>query len=320
MEQGTHHETVGRGGARYVVALAVVLVATGSPPGLAGVLADPIVLVAAPLLALIGMQGIRSMPAFVATILATAFVVMGVRDEVWFLERAWALVAGGSFAALTVAVPHWRLSSRLLASVGLCAGAFALYLAPNGGGWAGVEWSVAGDIQAGYRNAIDGMALMRGGQALDPAFVTSLLWLSDSTVQVFPARLGLQTMAGLALAWGIHARVVRGRRSPLGPFRNFRFNDHLVWLLIVALAMLALRSGDGVARLGANIAVFMGGLYALRGLAVAIFVNGGLSWFGASLIALGMFLLAPVVVGSALLVGIVDTWLDLRARVSAVAS
>lgn len=319
MGQRAEQETVDRGGVRYGVALAVGLVATASPPGFAGVMAEPAVLVAGPLLALIGMQGIRSMPAFLATVFATAFVVTGMRDEVWFLERAWALVAGGSFAALTVAVPHWRLSSRALASVGLCVLAFALYLAPTAGGWAGVDWSIAGDIQAGYQNAIDGMALMRGGQPLDPAFVTSFLWLTDSTVHVYPARLGLQTMAALALAWWIYARVVRGGRSPVGPFRDFRFNDHLVWLLVVALGMIALRTGDDAARVGANVAVFMGGLYALRGLAVAIFVNGGLSWFGAGLIALGVFLLAPVVVGSALLVGIVDTWLDLRARVSAVA-
>jgi hypothetical protein len=62
----------------------------------------------------------------------------------------------------------------------------------------------------------------------------------------------------------------------------------------------------------------MGGLYVLRGAAI-------LAWFipavafpvwSALLLALAALLLYPVTVGLALILGISDTWLDLRARFS----
>lgn len=312
MEQGTEAQGVERRRA-WVRALALFAVA------IATVVARPSVLVAVPLLVLIGMGGIRSVPVFVMTVLGMAIVMLGPRDDLWYLERAWALVAGGIFAALAVGLPHWRLSSRSLAAVGATVGVFGVFLAARAGAWTGVDWSVAGGIEAAYQNVIDLMVVTRGGQALDPASMASMMWLTESTIHVFPARLGLQTMAALGVAWWLYVRLMHNHSSGLGRLRDFRFNDHLVWLMIIGLGMVALRSGEGAGRIGANLAVFMGGLYAMRGAGVFLFVNGGISFIGVVLLAVALFFLAPLVLGFALMLGVADTWLDVRTRMSAVA-
>ena len=73
--------------------------------------------------------------------------------------------------------------------------------------------------------------------------------------------------------------------------------------------------GEAFARVGSNAVVFMGGLYAMRGVAVFMFISGGLSLFGFVMFCLGIVLAAPLVLGIAVLVGVGDTWLDLRSRV-----
>ena len=58
----------------------------------------------------------------------------------------------------------------------------------------------------------------------------------------------------------------------------------------------------------------MGGLYALRGVAVLLFINGGVTGLGILFLVIGMLLLPPVLLLGALIVGVGDTWLDLRSR------
>jgi hypothetical protein len=77
---------------------------------------------------------------------------------------------------------------------------------------------------------------------------------------------------------------------------------------------LVTRGGDAVARVGSNAVVFMGALYALRGSAVFMFISGGLSLIGYVMLAVALVLAAPVVLGVAMVVGVGDTWFDVRAR------
>jgi hypothetical protein len=150
--------------------------------------------------------------------------------------------------------------------------------------------------------------------------VTAAFTTAEALVAVFPAVLALESMAALGVAWWIYLRVVHHRGDGLGPLGEFRFNDHLVWVMIVGLVLVGVRTDDGLTRLGANLAVFMGALYALRGVSVVSFVSGGLSFVRASLLALGFVFAAPVVIGFAVLLGIADTWLDVRERVGAEAA
>jgi hypothetical protein len=137
--------------------------------------------------------------------------------------------------------------------------------------------------------------------------------LASVRVAVFPALLALESIAALGVAWWARARLLGDRDRGLSPLRDFRFNDHLVWVLVLGLLLLVLQSG-GAARLGSNALVLMGALYALRGAAVFVFVSGGMSLFGYVAFALLLVLVPPVTLGTAALIGIGDTWLDLRSR------
>ena len=99
------------------------------------------------------------------------------------------------------------------------------------------------------------------------------------------------------------------------PWREFRFNDQLVWLLIAGLALVLLPLGPVETRVGYNLILFMTVLYALRGVGVFLFLAVGASSllmivFG----ALAAIFLYPLILGAAILIGLGDTWLDVRGR------
>jgi hypothetical protein len=149
--------------------------------------------------------------------------------------------------------------------------------------------------------------------------------LSGVGVAVFPALIALQSLAALALAWATYHRLSRARLgAPLRPLREFRFNDQLVWGLIVGLTIVLLPTLRALHGAGKNLLVFFAALYAVRGFGV-------LSWFmapGSLSVTLGVgfvMLLAPVLnvfaalvfmmLGvAALALGLGDTWADLRSR------
>jgi hypothetical protein len=87
-----------------------------------------------------------------------------------------------------------------------------------------------------------------------------------------------------------------------------------VWLFLTGLALVVLGAGEGWTSAGSNAVVFMGGLYALRGVAVLLFINGGVTGLGILFVVIGMLLLPPVLLLGALIVGVGDTWLDLRSK------
>ena len=143
---------------------------------------------------------------------------------------------------------------------------------------------------------------------------------------LYPSLLALESMFALAIAWAVYHRISRARLGPpLGDLREFRFNDQLVWGLIVGLTIIFLPNLSSVRSVGRNLLVFFGALYALRGLGV-------LSWFLApgalgitAAVGFAMFLL-PVLNAIAVLgfiflaiaafgLGLGDTWADWRNRV-----
>jgi len=281
---------------------------------------QPSVLMAIPFVLLVGMRGIRGPGLFGATIIAMIVVVVGSRDGLWFAERAWALLLGGWFVGLTMAVPEWRFSSRALSAVFGAVASSASLLAVRPGAWGAIDWAIDDRVQAGVASTLDALAVLRGGEALSPALVTVIYETAEAQAGVFPALTALSSMAALGFVWWIHARLAGRGDQALGPLRDFRFNDHLVWFFIGGLLLLVTRWGDSLARVGTNAVVFMGALYALRGAAVFVFVSGGLSLFGFVMVAFGLLFAMPVLVGVAILIGIGDTWLDLRRRVAKTAA
>ena len=153
----------------------------------------------------------------------------------------------------------------------------------------------------------------------------ALAAISDAGRTVFPSLLALESLAALALAWATYHRLSRTRLgAPLGPLREFRFNDQLVWGLIVGLVTVLVPSLSIMREIGQNLLVFFGTLYAVRGLGV-------LNWFmapgtlGVALVVGGVLLFAPVLqvfaalaffmlAVAAIALGLGDTWADWRGR------
>lgn len=149
--------------------------------------------------------------------------------------------------------------------------------------------------------------------------------LSRAGRAVFPALLALESLAALALAWATYHRLARARiGAPLRPLREFRFNDQLVWGLIVGLTILLLPTLASLHGVGRNLLVFFGALYAIRGLGVLSFFTTPkrlmitfivgfvmLWWPVLNAIAVLGFMLLGV---AAVAFGLGDTWADWRNR------
>jgi hypothetical protein len=130
---------------------------------------------------------------------------------------------------------------------------------------------------------------------------------------VFPALLALESLLILALAWALFHRLSRVRiGAPLAPLREFRFNDQLVWGVLLAFTILLLPTLDTVRAAGWNLLLFFGGLYAVRGFGVlAWFLAPGR--FAMPIIVLLLFMFPPL--GAlAFGLGLGDTWIDWRNR------
>ena len=87
-----------------------------------------------------------------------------------------------------------------------------------------------------------------------------------------------------------------------------------MWVFISGLLLVLPRWGELVARVGANAVVFMGALYAARGAAVILFLSGGVSLLGYVLLVFGLLFVPPLVLVGAVVIGLGDTWLDIRSK------
>jgi hypothetical protein len=143
--------------------------------------------------------------------------------------------------------------------------------------------------------------------------------------RLYPSLLALESIVALAIAWSMYHRLSRARLGPpLRPLRDFRFNDQLVWGLIVGLTIVFLPTLVSVRVLGRNLLVFFGALYALRGLgvlswfmapgalAVTATVGFAMLWWPVlnAIAALGFLFLGLAAFG----LGLGDTWADWRSR------
>jgi hypothetical protein len=237
------------------------------------------------------------------------------------LARGWSLLLGGAFGLVCLFGARRPFFPRALTALTV---AFALALGISTfGRVSGAQIREAISAEFGRRNA-DSMRSVRevartsSGQwenILSPADMERQLdILSSAGVEVFPALLALESLAALALAWAAYHRLGRTRLGvPLGQLKEFRFNDQLVWGLIVGLTVMFLPTLAAFRTAGSNLLVFFGALYALRGLGV-------LAWFlapgalGAALAVAAGMLLWPILLIAALGLGLGDTWADWRRR------
>jgi hypothetical protein len=276
---------------------------------------SPSILVAVPFLVLGFVLGMRRPGVLAGCVLAVVVALAGKpHDALWYVERGWAVLAGGWFAGLTLRRPDSPFAGRALGAVAGAAAVAAALLGAQSDAWGTVEWVVGERVAQGVGSALEAIRLLRGGAALPPAVMSAVEDTVRTQTSVFPALLGISSMAALGVAWWVYVRLASGNDQGVGPLRDFRFNDHLVWVFIAGLLLLVTRWEDVLARVGANAVVFMGALYALRGAAVILFLSGGLSLFGYVMLAFGLVFLPPLVLTGAMVIGIGDTWLDVRRR------
>lgn len=249
-------------------------------------------------------------------LLALAFLSGGLAPGPdWFAQRAWPLLLGSGFVLSTLFLRGRSLLDRSLVALGI--GGFAVVAA-------GVlrPSIVAGlDAWMGEQIQFAAVVLLQWSQvaAASPEVADSvggaILRWAEVQQQIYPALLALASLPALAIGWYVHGRLTGNPEAP-APIREFRFNDHLVWLFVAGLAVFVLASGGLLERLGANAALFMAGMYLVRGGAVIgwlVSAAGATAWSWL-LLALATVLLYPVVLGAAFVFGVGDTWLDLRNR------
>ncbi len=139
-----------------------------------------------------------------------------------------------------------------------------------------------------------------------------------------PSLLALESLLALGLGWAAYHRLSRVRIGPpLGALRQLRFNDQLVWGLVVGATLMLLPTLAEWRAVGANFVCFFGTLYALRG-------AGVLTWWipdrVAALVPIALVILVPLLGPNVVLacvlaltfaLGLGDTWRDFRAGADA---
>ena len=291
-------------------AVALLLLAWAFPVSRANIL-----LAVAYLVMLVGLP-VRHRGAWVVGAIMFWGVLSGDREGLWWTERGWALLVGGWFVALTISRPGTGFLSRALKSVAGAAAVAAIFGVIGGSLWDVLDLQVGERVNAYLSSVMEGMRQLQQPPTFSPVVVSALNGMAETQIQVFPATAALASIAALGVAWWLYLRVAHGNDQGLLPLREFRFNDHLVWLFVGGLA-LVLVGGDGLDRAGSNAVVFMGGLYALRGAAVVAFFGAGQSLLSVVFLVLALLFVWPVVAVGALVIGLGDTWLDLRARARA---
>ena len=267
-------------------------------------------LVAIPFLLLVGTNALRGYAISGATLIAIIIVMVGPYDSMWYLERGWALLLGGCFVGLSIARPKMKISDRALEAVFGALVLAAILMTLMSGAWNIVDWVISDRVRATVAQVI----ALGGSEGLAPALITAFYQTADAQILIFPALTALASMSALLLSWWLFIFFSGRSEEALGSVKNFRFNDHLIWMLVVGLFLLFTRWNEPLQRLGSNAVVFIGALCAVRGAAVIVFITGGFSVLGYAMTLLGLVIVTPIVLGGAVLIGIADIYLDFRKR------
>lgn len=243
------------------------------------------------------------------------------------LARGWALCLAASFGGMSLWGRTRAFFPRALAATAVTFLASMVLLMASRGGVEDAARTVADEFarrlqvvseEYARRSQTDewraftarypaGAAVVEKGEAQLPD-------IARGAISVFPALLGLQSLALLALGWALFHRVSRTRIGPsLHLLSEFKFSDQLVWGIVLGVTLMVVPTLRDARGLGLNVLVFFGALYALRGLGV-------LAWFVAPrrptpvLLVIAACLAGPVVGVFTLGLGLADTWLDWRGR------
>lgn len=232
----------------------------------------------------------------------------------WYFERGWTLLLGSWFVLMVVVLPGRGFLPRALAAVFAAAATVGGFVAVNRSGWVELDAAVNAQMQRLAQDTVALYTRMFGDDPVVGRMAEATTALAEFHAKLFPAMLALASLAALAVAWWAFGRLARDERTPLGPLREFRFADGMVWLLIAGIILLGLPLNTVATRIGENLLTFTAVLYALRGAAVLVMIGGVPGPLGLLLGSLLILFLAPYVMATTFVVGLSDTWLDIRAR------
>ena len=232
----------------------------------------------------------------------------------WWFGRGWALVLSGWFVLVIALLPHLSLTMRALTAIGGATASVAMFFIVNRTGWHSVDFAAAQHLQSSAADvrAMWTSRMQEKSWAADMS--TTLDKFAEWQTAAYPAMLAIASFAALALCWWLWRRLTAQDPRPLGALRDFRFSDHLVWIAIAGIMLVVMPFNAPATRAGANLLAFMGALYALRGFAVMLALFGTPGFWGVVFGGIVFLLLYPIVMTTTLMVGLTDTWLDLRAR------
>jgi hypothetical protein len=244
------------------------------------------------------------------------------------LSRGWVLLIVAAFGVASLLAPTQGFFGRAVSAVGIATvGAFMLTVAvPDG--IANIQQTAITESSrrteqmiATFEQAVSSptwRAMIQkhpGLQGMIAENEADMRKSPERLGEALPALLALESLAALALGWSVFHRLSTTRIGPsLGYLRDFRFNDQLIWGLAVGATLFFLPTFADGKGAGINLLLFFGALYLLRGIGVLSWLTRGRG------IGIGLILLtavAPFVVGAlALGVGVGDTWMDWRSRIS----
>ena len=153
--------------------------------------------------------------------------------------------------------------------------------------------------------------------ATDPEMQESLARSERMLIYLLPGEILLETLGAIfigILVFRKTGKYASGFELGQGSFNEYRFSDNIVWILIIAMIAFLLGPETSLIRkAGANGLYFMSVLYIVRGLAVIfglIYRQGN----SALLKALVLITCFPPLCIMHLMFGVLDTWIDFRAR------
>ncbi len=278
--------------------------------------------------------------AWIAMAMLVALRAPKANDAFHNLERGWTLVLAGAFGLMCLVGARRPLFTRALVTLAVSL-AFALIM------------SLLGPVSGSHvRRAVHEELARRNSETMGTLngfidhypkewnqLVTRVPQIGELPAEtekqlkaiasvgeaIYPSLLALESLIALAVAWSMYHRLSRTRLGPpLGQLREFRFNDQLVWGLIIGIAIVFLPMLTPVRLLGRNLLLFFSLIYAIRGLgvlawfmapgalAVTATVGFAMLWWPVlnAIAALGFLLIGVIAFG----LGLGDTWADWRNR------
>jgi hypothetical protein len=239
------------------------------------------------------------------------------------MTRGWAILLAASFGLVSLWSTTMAFFSRALIAVALAVGIGFLIALSSPSGIARFQHAADEELTRRVNTTIQKVEEGRNTpEWKELAARASVLdtWNDDSeammrrfpaqAASLLPALLALESLAVLALGWGVYRRLTPVQIGPpLSPLTEFTFNDQLVWGLAVGATLCLLPAFVEGRSAGFNLLLFFGALYLIRGIGVLAWIARGRYVY---LVILGIIPQVFVIVTLAL--GLGDTWLDLRKR------